>query len=580
MTAPLPEALRGPVAARLQKLEQDGFARRLWEHDATLWKSDPAHKKIISAALGWLDVPSDVRDELDDLRQFCAEVRAEGYTDAVLLGMGGSSLAPEVLRTTFGVARGYLDLHVLDSTDPAAVLALSQTLDLGRSLFIVASKSGGTTETASFAAFFFERLQELCGAEAGRHFVAITDEGTSLQRQAVEQDFRAVFVNPSDIGGRYSALSFFGLVPAALTGLDLDHLLDHAVDMVESCGPQRPAAENPGLMLGAALGELALSGRDKLTLLASPTIVSFGAWVEQLIAESTGKEGTGILPVDREPAGAVAAYGDDRAFVYLRLVSEPDAAQDQLARDLAAAGQPVITLELEEVGELGGEFFRWEVATAVAGAILGIDPFDQPNVQESKDNSKRLLDEYESMGRLPEEAPEPGDAPISLPVGDAALPAVLRAFLGQAQAGDYVALQAYVCPGEAVWAELQRARSLVRDRLRLATTLGYGPRYLHSTGQYHKGGPNRGVFLQLVGHDPLDAAIPGRQVHVRRAQAGPGARRPGGVARARLPRAARVPGRRCACRRGAAAAGAGSCSVEFPVRRLCAAPSEGGRRWT
>ena len=347
-------------------------------------------------------------------------------------------------------------------------------------------------------------------AEAGRHFVAITDEGTSLQRQAIEQDFRAVFVNPADIGGRYSALSFFGLVPAALTGLDLDHLLDHAADMVESCGPQGPAKENPGLTLGAALGELALGGRDKLTLLVSPAIAPFGAWVEQLIAESTGKEATGMLPVDREPAGAVAAYGDDRAFVYLRLSQEPDRAQDELVQHLAAAGQPVITLELEEVGELGGEFFRWEVATAVAGEILGIDPFDQPNVQESKDNTKRLLEEYEKAGRLPEEAAGPDGAPTSLPVGDAALPAALRALLGQAQAGDYVALQAYVCPGEAVWAELQRARSLVRDRLRLATTLGYGPRYLHSTGQYHKGGPNRGVFLQLVGHDPVDAAIPGR----------------------------------------------------------------------
>jgi hypothetical protein len=344
VTALLPEELRGPVAARLQELEQHGFARRLWEHDASLWKRDAAHQKIISAALGWLSVPTDVRDELDDLRQFCAEVRAEGYTDAVLLGMGGSSLAPEVLRATFGVARGYLDLHVLDSTDPAAVLGLSEALDLTHSLFIVASKSGGTTETASFAAFFYERLQELCGEEAGRHFVAITDEGTSLQRQAVDQDFRAVFVNPSDIGGRYSALSFFGLVPAALTGLDLDHLLDHATDMVESCGPQRPAAENPGLVLGAALGELALRGRDKLTLLASPAIASFGAWVEQLVAESTGKEGTGVLPVDLEPAGAVAAYGDDRAFVYVRLACQPESAQDQLTRDLAATGQRVLPL--------------------------------------------------------------------------------------------------------------------------------------------------------------------------------------------------------------------------------------------
>jgi glucose-6-phosphate isomerase len=518
----LPEELREPVAARLQKLEQDGFARRLWEHDASLWKSDPAHKKIISAALGWLGVPTDVRDELDDLRQFCAEVRAEGYTDAVLLGMGGSSLAPEVLRATFGVARGYLDLHVLDSTDPAAVLGLSEALDLAHSLFIVASKSGGTTETASFAAFFYERLQELCGEEAGRHFVAITDEGTSLQRQAVEQDFRAVFVNPSDIGGRYSALSFFGLVPAVLMGLELDHLLDHAADMVESCGPDGPAAENPGLVLGAALGELALRGRDKLTLLVSPALASFGAWVEQLVAESTGKEGTGVLPVDGEPAGAAAAYGDDRAFVYVRLACQPDLAQDQLARDLAAAGQPVITLELEEIGELGGEFFRWEVATAVLGALLGIDPFDQPNVQESKDNTRRLLDEYEKSGGLPEEATGPGDAPVSLPVGDGAVPAALRALLGRTQAGDYVALQAYVCPHEAVWAQLQRARSLVRDRLHLATTLGYGPRYLHSTGQYHKGGPNNGVFLQLVGHDPVDVAIPGQKYTfgvLKRAQA-------------------------------------------------------------
>ena len=568
----LPEELRGPVAARLQKLEEDGFARRLWEHDASLWKTDPAHQKIISAALGWLSVPGDVRDELDDLRQFCAEVRADGYTDAVLLGMGGSSLAPEVLRATFGVARGYLDLHVLDSTDPAAVLGLSETLDLARSLFIVASKSGGTTETASFAAFFFERLQELCGGEAGRHFVAITDEDTVLQREALEQDFRAVFVNPSDIGGRYSALSFFGLVPAALTGLDLDHLLDHAMDMVESCGPQRPAAEHPGLVLGAALGELALSGRDKLTLLASPAIASFGAWVEQLIAESTGKEGTGILPVDLEPPGAVAAYGDDRAFVYLRLAREPDRSQDELARDLAAAGQPVITLELEEVGELGGEFFRWEVATATAGALLGIDPFDQPNVQESKDNTKRLLEDYEKTGQLSDETPGPGEAPLSFAVGDAALPAALRALPRPGSGGRLHRSAGVRVPERAC---LDGAAADPQPAARPHAP-GHDPRLRAALPALDRsvpqGWPQQRCVPGARRARPGGRGHPGSEVHVRGAQAGAGARRPGGVARPRLPGAARVPGRRCAGRSRATASVTGRCSVGFPMRRpVCGA---------
>jgi hypothetical protein len=407
---------------------------------------------------------------------------------------------------------------VLDSTDPAAVAAVEAAVDLGRTLFIVASKSGGTTETASFHAYFLDRLRELDGHHAGHHFVAITDEDTSLQRQALEQDFRAVFVNPPDIGGRYSALSFFGLVPAALAGLDLEKLLDGARRMAAACAADVPPGENPALVLGTRLGELALAGRDKLTLVTPSQLAPLGAWIEQLVAESTGKEGAGILPVDQEPLGPPEVYGDDRVFVVVGLGSEP-VDEERLAA-LAAAGHPVLRHELAEPYGIGGEFLRWELATAVAGAVLGIDPFDQPNVQESKDNTKALLKAYAEAGELPAEAAA-GER-FAFPVRDEDLGAALVALLGRAAPGEYLAIQAFVKPDTAVWDALQRIRLDLRDRLHIATTLGYGPRYLHSTGQFHKGGPGRGLFLQVIGHDPHDVAVPGQPYSfgvLKRAQA-------------------------------------------------------------
>lgn len=531
------------VARRLERFADERVAARLWAADPTLWKpSDERHQRLIASALGWLTVFEDVRDQLDGLYRFLGELRAEGYRHAVLLGMGGSSLAPEVMTSVLEGERGCLALRVLDSTDPAAVTAVEAEVDLERTLFVVASKSGGTTETASFHAYFYERLRELDGEHAGRHFAAVTDEGTPLQRQALEQGFRAVFVNPSDIGGRYSALSFFGLVPAVLAGLDLEKLLDGARRTAAACAADVAPGDNPALVLGAQLGELALAGRDKLTLVTSGRLAPLGAWIEQLVAESTGKEGIGILPVDREPLGPPEVYGDDRVFAVVALAGE--AVDEGRLADLAAAGHPVLRHELVTPYDLGGEFLRWELATAVAGAVLGIDPFDQPDVQQSKDNTKALLEQYAASGELPAEtggSPVAGDGAdagewsavtgqtavggatadaargawvppggrLAYPVYDDGLGAALAALLARAAPGEYVAVQAFVKPDPAVWAALQRLRLSLRDRLRVATTVGYGPRYLHSTGQLHKGGPASGVFLQLVGHDRHDVPVPG-----------------------------------------------------------------------
>jgi glucose-6-phosphate isomerase len=518
----LPAWLDEAVDRRLHALDADRYGERLWEADTTLWKpDDEAHQQVIGNALGWLSVFEGVREQLGAITEFVDELRAEGYRSAVLLGMGGSSLAPEVMREVFGAREGYLDLHVLDSTDPAAVLAVEAAVDLETTLFVVSSKSGGTTETASFHAYFFERLKELDGDHAGQHFVAITDEGTSLERQAHEQGFRAVFTNPGDIGGRYSALSFFGMVPAALMGVDVEQLLDGARDVAVACGPDVPVAENPAVRLGTLLGEAALAGRDKLTLAAEPQLRALGAWIEQLVAESTGKEGKGILPVDLETLGDAAVYGEDRVFVEVGLesVAAPGLAQELMR--LAEAGHPVAGHELAGLYGLGGEFLRWEIAVATAGRILDIDPFDQPNVQESKDNTKRLLAGYIVAGELLEDLPE-GEGRLSYAVDDVDLPAALRAFYAQARPGDYAAFQAYVQPGRPIWDDLQDLRLGVRDGLRLATTLGYGPRYLHSTGQLHKGGPNTGLFLQLTGRDAVDVEIPGQPYSfsvLKRAQA-------------------------------------------------------------
>jgi glucose-6-phosphate isomerase len=512
----VPGAFADAVARRLARLAEQRVMTRLWAADATLWKAgDEAHQAVIARSLGWLPVVEDVRAELGELGEFAAEVRAQGFRHAVLLGMGGSSLAPEVMASALGVPEGAPELVVLDTTDARAIAAVEGRVGLDTTLFIVASKSGGTTETASLHAYFYELLRErLGGDEAGRRFIAITDEDTSLHLQALDQGFRAVFLNPGDIGGRFSALSFFGLAPAAVFGADLEALLDSADAMAAACGADAPAEENPALVMGAWLAEAVAAGRDKLTLVASPGVGAFGAWAEQLVAESTGKEGTGLFPVAAEPLGPPEAYGDDRVVVYLRLAHDADPAQDVAVAALEAAGVPVLRQGLHDVTDIGAQFLLWELAVAVAGHALGIDPFDQPNVQESKDNTKRVLAEMEEGGEAsPAEGPA-GEA-VVFALGDDGLDPALRALVHDLAPPAYVALQAWLTPGDAARGELEAMRRLLRDERRVATSAGFGPRFLHSTGQYHKGGPARGVFVQLVSEGGPELPVPGRPYSFR-----------------------------------------------------------------
>ncbi len=511
-------ATLGPAAAgaraTLGRLERERFVPRLWAREPAVFKADPAHQQVVRNRLGWLGVVEPMRQEAAGLRAFAGEAREEGLTHALLLGMGGSSLAPEVLRLTFGVVPGGLDLRVLDSTDPAAVAATAAALPLERTLVLVSTKSGTTTETLAFYAYFRERLRHAVGERAGRRCVAITDPGTPLERLAREAGFRRTFLNPADIGGRYSALSYFGLVPAALIGLDPAALLDRAAAMAKGCAAEVPAGDNRAVRLGVALAELARAGRDKVTFFLSSGIAPFAAWVEQLLAESTGKEGRGLVPIADEAPGPPAVYGGDRVFVVMALEDEAPAVE-RAAAPLAAAGHPVLRLRLGDPLDLAGEFFRWELATAVAGALSGIDPFDEPNVQESKDNTGRLLAEFEAQGRLPSEPPaweRDGLSASGGPAGEAPrdLPGLLAAHFRALRPGGYAALMAYLAPTGAHTRLLQAVRHRLRDALHVATTLGYGPRFLHSTGQLHKGGPPSGCFLQITADDPADQPIPGR----------------------------------------------------------------------
>ena len=489
-------AIHGAVEKRLQQLEQAAVVRRIAEKDAGLWKSNGSSEKEIRERLGWLQVADRMEERVPELDALRKELVGEGFTDAVLMGMGGSSLAPEVFRQTFGAPKGALDVHVLDTTDPAAIAAREQAIDVRKTIFIVASKSGTTLETLSHYHYFWQR-----SGETARQFIAITDPGSSLAEEASKRGFRRTFLNPPDIGGRYSALSYFGLVPAALGGVDLSGLLDRAATMMQACSPSVPVGENPGAWLGAVFAEAAKVGRDKITIVAPPALKSFGVWAEQLIAESTGKEGKGLVPVADEALGAPEVYGGDRLFVRLALPdnNEPSA---RLAA-LSQAGHPVVTLKLSDPLALGAEFFRWEYAVAVAGAILGINVFDQPNVQEAKDLTKKVLSEGNP--------PTVGEGIRWAGQQGATLEAAIQALLGQVRAGDYVALLAFITPDPDHDRALNAIRLAIRDKHRVATTVGYGPRYLHSTGQLHKGGPNTGVFLQLVGDDPNDLPIPGEK---------------------------------------------------------------------
>ncbi len=504
-------ALQPAVDARLRALEQDRVISRIWSKDATVWKTDAVHQAVIRNRLGWLNVAEEMIPHVAELQAFAQAAWDDGIRDVVLLGMGGSSLCVEVFRQVYGTQPGAPTLWVLDTTHPEVVAKFESQIDLTRALFLVASKSGTTTEVASFDAYFFDRVRALVGERAGQHFVAITDPGTSLAESAAARHFRRVILNPADIGGRYSGLSNFGLAPAALAGIDIATLLAQADAMAKACAPCVPVTENPGAWLGAILGEAALAGRDKVTILTSPQLESFGLWAEQLIAESTGKEGKGITPVAQETVGDPTVYGDDRLFVYLELDGQTQ--REDAVAALAAAGHPVVRLRLPDISWVGAEFYRWEMATAVAGAILGINPFDEPNVKESKDNTRAALDQYVAAGRLPEETPRyVADGLVFYGAGDVGTDwaEALRAHLRSVRPGDYVALMAYLDSTGPYEAALQAIRLTVRDRLKVATTLGYGPRFLHSTGQLHKGGPNRGVFIQITADAATDRAIPGQ----------------------------------------------------------------------
>ena len=487
--------------------------QRIWNRDPDLWKpGDPDHAKVIGNRLGWLEVVETMRESLPRLIGLTAEVREAGFRNCVLLGMGGSSLCPEVLRTSFGSAAGQPELHVLDTTDPAAIADLTGRLDPQATLFIVSSKSGTTLETLSHLAHFWQWASVLGEAEAGRHFICITDPGSPLADTARERKFRHVFENPADIGGRYSALSFFGLVPAAIIGIDVDDFLDRALQMSRQCRPGAPPDLNPGLTLGTVLGLLQRTGRDKVTILAPSRIAAFSLWAEQLIAESTGKEGKGLIPIGDEPIGEPGAYGDDRILTVLRLRQESGDFDADVAA-LLAAGIPGVTIQLEDLLDLAAAFFQWEFATAVAGAALQIDPFDEPNVKESKDNTRKVLDGYEASGRLVGEEPSATAEGVAV-FGSSAgqdVDTALAQFLSQAAPGGYVAIMAYVTPDAENEAALQRFRAAIRDEHRVATTLGFGPRFLHSTGQLHKGGPGTGLYIQVTTDDKVDVPIPGQR---------------------------------------------------------------------
>ena len=514
----LPHDLSQEVDATLNDWHANGKVRRLWARDPSLWTNSDEDKW-----LGWLDIVAEQQRNVRRFTNFAAEVQDAKFSHVLLLGMGGSSLCPEVMRESFGKLDDFPELHVLDSTDPAQIKTIENKIDLANTLFIVSSKSGTTLEPNIFKQYFFERARQVVGDDAGNRFIAITDPGSKL-RQAAETDrFRKIFLGVPGIGGRYSALSDFGLAPAAAIGVDVPKFLDRTSKMVAACGPDVGAFDNPGVILGAVLGVAHNQGRNKVTIIASPGIYDLGAWLEQLLAESTGKNGHGLIPVDRESPAHPEVYGEDRLFVYLRLESDPNPAQDAAIQAIKHAGQPVAQISVLEVYNLGQEFFRWEIATAAAGSIIGINPFDQPDVEASKVATKKLTEEYERNGSLPAEAPmfeaegvklfadnKNADA-LNETLRDHSLGGYLKAHLDRLQAGDYFALLAYVGMNQAHEQTLQSARHSVRDSKRVATCLGFGPRFLHSTGQAYKGGPDTGVFLQITCDDAIDLPVPGQK---------------------------------------------------------------------
>ncbi|MGB2673171.1 MAG: bifunctional transaldolase/phosoglucose isomerase [Candidatus Acidiferrum sp.] len=515
-TYTLPEKLAADVNASLENWKKGGKVKRLWQKDASLWTGTDENKW-----LGWLDITEQQIEDIDKLKQIAADIKKASFKNALLLGMGGSSLCPEVLRMTFGKAVGFPDLHVLDSTDPAQIKALEDAVDLSSTICIVSSKSGSTLEPNIYKQYFFDRIKSKVGdKEVGNRFMAITDPGSRLQRVAEKDKFRKLFLGVPSIGGRYSALSNFGMVPGAVMGMDILKFLKSTEQMVDACGAEADALTNPGVVLGTILGIAANQGRNKLTFIISKGIFDLGAWLEQLIAESTGKSGKGIIPVDRELVAKPDVYGVDRVFAYLRLESDPDKTQSAAVDALAKAGNPVVRIVLPDVYSLGQEFFRWEIATAVAGSLLGINAFNQPDVEASKTETRKLTSEYESTGKLPSEAQFfTGDgiklyADLKNTValkGGATLVGFLKKHLARIVPGDYFAVLGYITMNEAHEEALQTIRLAVRDNKKVATVLGFGPRFLHSTGQAYKGGPNSGVFLQITCDDAVDILVPGQK---------------------------------------------------------------------
>ncbi len=507
------------VEGRLRLIGDKQIVARIWEKDPSVWKKDDANvQQGIKNRLGWLDTAHVMQERAADLTGFARQVKDEGYTSVVLLGMGGSSLAAEVMYRVFGTAESYPRFFMLDSTEPGTIAAIERRIEPGNTLFLVSTKSGDTTETLSFYRYFREKVDAAKGAKAGENFAAITDPGSPLETLAKKEGFRKTFLNMPDVGGRYSALTYSGLVPAGLMGIDIAALLNKVDAMARVSAPGVSPKDNPGVWLGAVIGECYKEGRDKVTITTSPDLDSFGLWAEQLIAESTGKEGKGVVPVVGEPLGRPSAYGHDRLFVYLHVDGSSESHQEHALQKLEDTGHPVVRLNMSSKLDLGAEFFRWEMAVAVAGAIIGINPFNEPNVQESKDNTKSLLDVFEKQRRLPEGDPileadglalyGNGEA-LSRAGSQGTLQSALQAFFSTVRQGDYVAIMAYI-PSTGEQEELLHdARVAIRDGLRVATTFGYGPRFLHSTGQLHKGGPNRGAFIQVTSDSKRDLPVPG-----------------------------------------------------------------------
>jgi transaldolase/glucose-6-phosphate isomerase len=499
------------VEAEINTLNSQDFTTRFWQKDATLWTQDAEAQQSIRSFMGWLDSPEVLSKAVGDIQQFVQEVKAAGFQHVVVMGMGGSTMAPIVFERSF--QQNGLPLSILDTTDPGTVAELEKSIPLRETLFIVASKSGTTAEPLAFGDYFYDKVKAIKGDKAGENFVAITDPGSKFVTQATQEGYRKIFLNFAEVGGRFSALTYFGLVPAALYGIDINAMLQGAVEMMRACGAQGPVADNPGLKLGATMGVLAKQGRDKLTLITPESLSSLGLWLEQLLAESTGKEGKGILPVAGEPLGRPDEYGTDRVFVYVGYESEADQTNIDKLTALEQAGHPVIIIRRQNALELGSEFYRWEIGTAVAGIVLAINPFDQPNVQAAKTATDKLMKEVTEKGQLPSSGqPAASQDGISYyaDVTGADAAGVLQAFFQQAQPGNFMTLQAYLHENEELNKDLAEFRQLVQDKLRIATTSGYGPRFLHSTGQYHKGGPNGGLFVQFTADHPQDLPLPGR----------------------------------------------------------------------